>query len=129
MIGVTPGDATVVARRKPTDKEMSDLRGLRRGVYAKQKIAAGERITADNVYFAIPNVDDQLLANDMSKYLEVVAKEPLEPNQPLLAATVETTHVPQPVRDILKRPRELLIASPPPLPTRPALDPPHPTRP
>lgn len=57
--------------RKPiTEKEYNDLRGLKRGVFAKRDINEGEVLTINDVYFAIPCSENQLLANDFSKYNE-----------------------------------------------------------
>lgn len=53
--------------------EISALRDLARGAFAKSAIAAGETIKPSNVFFAMPNVKDQLVAQDFSKYSEYVA--------------------------------------------------------
>ena len=70
-------------RRDFTEKELEDLRGLKRGVFIKQPIKAGEEITLSNTFLAIPNVKNQLLANDMSKYARYISKKALESNQPI----------------------------------------------
>ena len=55
-------------RHEFSNKEIADLRQFRRGVFAKQKINVGDVINRDNVFYAWPNQDDQLLSTDMSKY-------------------------------------------------------------
>lgn len=57
-------------RREISQSEQDDLRGLQRGVFAAADLASGNKITRDNVLLAIPNAPGQLLANDLSKYLE-----------------------------------------------------------
>jgi sialic acid synthase SpsE/quercetin dioxygenase-like cupin family protein len=67
-----------------TELESQTLRDLQRGVFAKRGIQEGERIEAANVFYAIPNTKDQIVANDMSKYTDFVATEPIAASQPAL---------------------------------------------
>ena len=53
--------------------EQASLRDLARGAFVKQSVRAGEVIQHANVFFAMPNVKDQLVAQDFSKYSEYVA--------------------------------------------------------
>ena len=60
--------------RLPTNPQEADsLRSLRRGVFARRVIAAGETIADRDVYFAFPPQPGQLTANDWSKYAEYTA--------------------------------------------------------
>jgi N-acetylneuraminate synthase len=61
-------------RHPITEKELTDLRGLKRGVWAKHDLKAGEKLTSENVFYAIPCSQEQIVANDMSKYSEYVLK-------------------------------------------------------
>jgi len=97
--------------RKFSEKELKDLRGLKRGVYAKVKIKKGEKLNNDNVFFAIPNFDNQILANDMSKYMEFTAKKDIEKNEPIFFNDVEVKNLRQRVLEIVKKIRKLLIES------------------
>jgi len=54
--------------------EQAALRDLARGAFVKQAVRAGEVVQHGNVFFAMPNVQDQLVAQDFSKYSEYVAK-------------------------------------------------------
>ena len=65
-------------RSNSSEKELADLRQFKRGVFATRNIAKGEKVDATNTFFAFPNIDGQLLANDMSKYTEYVAKKDIE---------------------------------------------------
>lgn len=60
-------------RQLITEKEMNDLRGLKRGVFANRDIKAGEIVNIENVFYAIPCGETQFVANDMSKYDEFTA--------------------------------------------------------
>ena len=99
------------ASRKFSEKEMKDLRGLKRGVFAKVKIKRGERLNSNNVFFAIPNFDNQILANDMSKYMEFTAKKDIEENQPIFFSDVKVRNLRQRVLEIVNKIRHLLIES------------------
>jgi len=54
-----------------TDAEAATLRDLQRGVFARQDLPAGARLsTAENTFSAIPGAARQLRANDLSKYVD-----------------------------------------------------------
>lgn len=61
-------------RKDYITKESKALRPLKRGAFANNKILKGETVKEENLYFAIPSNDDQLLANDISKFNEIVSK-------------------------------------------------------
>ncbi len=69
-------------------KEIQDLTQFKRGVYAKSYIKKGELISAVNTFYAFPNIDRQLLANDMSKYNLYYASKHIKRNQPILNVKV-----------------------------------------
>ena len=53
--------------------ELDSLRALRRGVFVRRPVRAGQVLGADDVYFAFPPQDAQYTANDWSKYARFVA--------------------------------------------------------
>jgi len=71
-----------------SEKEMADLRQFKRGAYAKKLIKKGEKIDLTNVFFAFPNIEDQILANDMSKYTHFYAKKDFKPNDPIIGTNI-----------------------------------------
>ena len=71
-------------RCSATKKEQSDLKTFKRGVFLKRGIEKGEQITRSDVFYAFPNIENQVLANDMSKYAKIISDIPLKENQPLL---------------------------------------------
>ncbi len=105
-------------RRDMPAKELSDLQGLRRGVFARGSISDGGRVSTDNTFCAIPTVEGQLVANDMSKYLEYTATGPVADGAPVMAASVQRRNVRQKVVAIVNELRELLIQSQTRLPDR-----------
>jgi quercetin dioxygenase-like cupin family protein len=64
--------------------ELGTLRDLQRGLFAKEKIVKGQRIQPAHVFFAIPNLPTQVVANDFSKYTDFYATEDIEPNAPVM---------------------------------------------
>ncbi len=75
---------STVGRCRFTEKETASLHSLRRGLFVRNRVEAGERILPDNVRLAIPTVPEQFTANDLSKYAEFFSTSTIEANQPLL---------------------------------------------
>jgi sialic acid synthase SpsE/mannose-6-phosphate isomerase-like protein (cupin superfamily) len=76
-------------RYEPTKEETKALQALKRGIFAKRKINIGETISIDDVYFAFPPSDSQLLAEDLGKHIELTACKELGKDEPL--TTTSTT--------------------------------------
>jgi sialic acid synthase SpsE/mannose-6-phosphate isomerase-like protein (cupin superfamily) len=95
-------------RPRPSAKELSDLCQFKRGVFASQKISMGEKITKDNTFFAFPNMAGQILANDMSKYIDMIAKQEIQLNAPILSEEISATDTREKVYAIVKQIRQLL---------------------
>lgn len=71
-------DATTMCgvgdQRLPANpREAASLRALRRGVFVRRLIAKGQVLGQDDIYFAFPPEDNQVTANDWSKYAEFTA--------------------------------------------------------
>jgi quercetin dioxygenase-like cupin family protein len=64
-------------------KEYNDVRQFKRGVFAKEDIKKGDIINRSNVYYAWPNMDNQLVANDMSKYTHFIAEYDIKKDEPI----------------------------------------------
>ncbi|NLK82812.1 MAG: cupin domain-containing protein [Lentisphaerae bacterium] len=89
-------------RRDISEKEHTDISGLRRGVFCRQALPAGTKLSDDDVFYAIPCVDGQLQANDMSKYMIYSLKNALPANSPVLAAQTVTANIRDKVLEIIK---------------------------
>lgn len=98
------------------DSEIKELHALRRGVFAKRRFAKGEKIDPAQVFFAIPSIDGQLAANDMSKYTYFFAKDDIEANAPVMANATEPVHIRDKVSGILQQVRKFIKKSRVPLP-------------
>ncbi|MDD5155047.1 MAG: N-acetylneuraminate synthase family protein [Candidatus Omnitrophica bacterium] len=91
--------------------EKDELRGLQRGVFARRTIKADEKIGLCDVFFAIPNLKGQLLANDFSKYTEFISSRTIRENKPVMFADVKLRRLRGRVPQILSQVRKLLVAS------------------
>ncbi len=84
-----------------TEKELSDLRGLRRGVFAKEDIPAGKKLDMSKIFLAIPIRENQLSANDLSKYTEYKLVNGIKKNQPILFSDIWKTELREKVLGIV----------------------------
>ncbi|WP_294502347.1 N-acetylneuraminate synthase family protein [uncultured Victivallis sp.] len=98
-------------RRPVSEKERADLRGLQRGVFARRSIAAGEKLTPELLFYAIPNQPDQFVANDLSKYLELTAKQEIPAGAPIRKEIVEVRNNREKVLQAVRQISELLRKS------------------
>jgi len=71
-------------RHSFSTEETQSLRALQRAVFVKRAIKTGEKICQEDVFLALPGVEGQLVANDLSKYSSYHALSPIEPNQPVM---------------------------------------------
>lgn len=76
-----------------SDKEISDLRQFRRGVFAKKKIEIGDTLSSDNVFYAWPNQENQMLSTDMSKFYEYIAKTSFDINEPIFSSSINSSDI------------------------------------
>ncbi len=97
--------------RHITEKEIASLRELKRGVFAKGKIAKGQRVSLSNIFLAIPNVKDQLLANDLSKYAEFVSGKEINKNEPIVFSDIKAANLRGRVLQIINKVKDILIES------------------
>ena len=102
-----------VSGRRPefSEKELASLQSLRRGVFARRPVQKGERIELADVFFAIPTLEGQITANDMSKYTEFYADTDVEANAPLLASNTTRKEIREKVYHIVQRVKEFVWKS------------------
>lgn len=90
-------------RVSPPQEEIDSLRALRRGAYLKQDIPAGKVITDKDVYFAIPCQQDQITANDWSKYVHRSTTAAIKANAPLLSSNTEQSNIRDQILKIVRQ--------------------------
>jgi sialic acid synthase SpsE/mannose-6-phosphate isomerase-like protein (cupin superfamily) len=91
--------------------EAQALRDLARGVFVKKPVAAGEVVKPENLFYAMPNVPGQLVAQNLSKYTEYVAIDPIETNGPVMETNVKRNERRQKILDIVRDVRALIKKS------------------
>ncbi len=72
-----------ISNSKVNTTELSSLKGLRRGAYAKENVDKGNKFNFQEVYFAIPLQDNQLSANEFSAYNDYIAQNIITKNSPI----------------------------------------------
>lgn len=101
-----------------TEKERTDLRDLKRGVFAKQGLEPGEKITREKVFFAIPGGAEQLVANDLSKYTEYTTAKALQANEAVNWPELKVKNLRAKVLKIIQELKEIILKSHIALPNR-----------
>jgi len=81
--------------------EIDGLKALKRAVFANRAIKKGERISKDDVFFAIPSSPESFLANDFSKYASFVAKKNIPCNTGITINNSIVTHHRSELRSIV----------------------------
>lgn len=95
-------------RSSASEKELTDLKQFKRGVFAKRKITRGERIDLSNTFVAFPNQDNQILANDMSKYIEYYAEKDIDELAPVKTDAFRTVKVREKIYSIVQQVKQIL---------------------
>ncbi len=80
--------ASANAKRVPPEKEVRYLDELVRGVYAKRDLPAGQALTAEDVYFAVPLVHGQISVREYES--GEVVRAPIGKDQPVKLRDIES---------------------------------------
>jgi N-acetylneuraminate synthase len=99
------------ARYTPSDAEREGLRSLKRGVFARRALAAGQVLDGADVYFAFPPSSGQLTANDWSKYVRYTLKAPVAKDGAVMTQAVQAANLRGTVLSIVRSVKELLTRS------------------
>lgn len=86
-----------------TETELATLNSLRRAVFAKTDLEAGQSLQAEDFYLAIPSDPGQLLANDLSKYQQFELKKAIKANQPIRFEDLTVSNIRPKVFDALAK--------------------------
>ena len=71
-------------RKKFSPKEVSDLRILHRGAYAKKGLRKGSTINKRDIYLAMPNIKGQLVAKELGMFTNYIANKEFVKDEPLM---------------------------------------------
>lgn len=89
-------------------KEKQDLRQFQRGVFLKSHKSPGSVLRDEDVFFAFPCVDGQLVANDWSKYMQYRLEVSKEEKTPLMSEDLEIVNKREMVYKICQEVKSLL---------------------
>lgn len=95
-------------RHKISAKEKQDLRQFQRGVFLRSHKSPGSTLRDEDVFFAFPCVDGQLVANDWSKYMRYRLEVSKEEKTPLMSEDVEIINKREMVYKICQEVKSLL---------------------
>jgi sialic acid synthase SpsE/quercetin dioxygenase-like cupin family protein len=98
-------------RYEISEKERSDLWNFKRGVFAGACIKKGDFLNAKNTYYAIPKIEGQITANDMSKYVNMEALIDISPDAEICFKSVKMDDAREVVRKALSTVRDILSAA------------------
>lgn len=88
--------------------EMASLRSLRRGVFAKHPIRAGTPVTDEDVFMAFPPQENQITANDWSKFAKFTTTQDIPERAAVTDANVRCSDTRHQIADIVQRVKGLL---------------------
>jgi sialic acid synthase SpsE/mannose-6-phosphate isomerase-like protein (cupin superfamily) len=83
--------------------ELDSVRALRRGVYAKHDLSTGTEIDGDDIFLAIPVLEDQITANMWSKLEHKVTTGAIASKEKLTSANVGITNRNALLRELVER--------------------------
>jgi sialic acid synthase SpsE/mannose-6-phosphate isomerase-like protein (cupin superfamily) len=95
-------------RSEFSEKELKDLMQFRRGMFAKKKIRSGDTIKREDVYFAWPAKEYQVLASDASKYNVFTSLQDIEPNAAVMFRDVVITNTREKIKNIAVRVKDFI---------------------
>ncbi len=95
-------------RMEFTEEARRDVKVFMRGVFAKRKILKNEKIRKEDVFLAMPNFENQLMAKDLSKYAEYVAIDDINEKEPILFNRIKYTNLREEVFSIVKNVYKML---------------------
>ncbi len=102
----------VKGQRYPfTEAETGTLRALHRGVFVNGPVGVGEKLREADLFYAIPNSEGQIVANDLSKYADFYPLKPLEPGQAVRFEEVRTLNSRDQVYRIISDVKKMLKRS------------------
>ena len=91
--------------------ELESLRALRRGLFARRPIRAGEVLSVDDIYFAFPPDGTQFTASDWSKYARFVVTSDIEKDGALKPENTEIKDERELVLNVARKVKELIRKS------------------
>lgn len=96
------------ARLPPNPEEITSLRSLQRGTFARRAILAGEPIRSEDIYYAFPPQHNQFTANDWSKFAEFTATKTIAQDEAIAPDNAQRKNRGARIWDIARRVKTIL---------------------
>lgn len=96
-------------RLPPNTEELASLRSLKRGVFARRTISAGETLNGADVYFAFPPLPGQYTASDWSKYAEFTVVSDIPQDAAVTPSNADRIDRHVRIREIAQRVKNMLM--------------------
>jgi sialic acid synthase SpsE/mannose-6-phosphate isomerase-like protein (cupin superfamily) len=91
-----------------TEDSVKGVRAFVRGAFAKNTVKKGEKFFAKDLFLALPNVENQLLSFDLSKYAVFTAQTDIEKNAAVLHSDISSKNTNEAVMKINTQVVEIL---------------------
>jgi len=91
-----------------TEDSIKGVSAFIRGAFTKKSIKKGEKFFAKDLFLAIPNIENQLLSFDLSKYAVFTAQTDIEKNAPILQNKILIKNTNEAVKKINSHVLEML---------------------
>lgn len=98
-------------RYEISEKEHNDLQGLKRGVFLNKDLKEGEEIKSEDIFYAIPNFENQLLAEDISKYRKYFLTKYLNRNEAVFFKDVKVVDIRDRILKIVNDIKQMILKS------------------
>jgi len=93
------------------NNELKSLQSLKRGIFFKKTMLAGQVINKKDVYFAFPPQKNQLTTDTFSKYSLFKTKKKIQKDKPLLTTNCNVKNIREKIENIVKQTKKLLKKS------------------
>jgi len=91
-----------------TESAVKGISAFTRGAFAKKAIKKGAVFNVKDVFLAIPNVENQVMSFDLSKYVSFIAEKEIIANAPILQNDVTINNSREKVGEITKMVTDML---------------------
>jgi quercetin dioxygenase-like cupin family protein len=85
-----------------TGSAVKGISAFTRGAFAKKAVKKGDTFNVKDVFLAIPNVENQVMSFDLSKYISFTAEKDIAANAPILTKEVTVKNSREKVGEITK---------------------------
>lgn len=98
-------------RHSITEKERADLKKFKRGVFTKTDVKKGEILREEDIFYAFPCNEGQVLANDISKYIQYIPIKDIRTNEAINFNDLTTKNLREDVLKVIRKLKDIVLKS------------------